>query len=94
MAGMFSANLFGPDLGIVVVVIIAVLLAGSQAPKIARNLGSAGREFRKAQEEAEEQHKKEAAKAQTDDKVELTQSELNALLTARETQAKRERSDA
>jgi TatA/E family protein of Tat protein translocase len=49
------ANLFGPDLGIVVIVIVVVLLAGSQLPKIARNVGTAGREFRKAQQEAEEE---------------------------------------
>lgn len=58
------ANIFGPDLGIVVVVILVVLLGGSQLPKIARNVGTAGREFRKAQQEAEEEAAKEqAAKA-------------------------------
>ena len=48
------ANLFGPDLGFVVIIILVVLLGGSQLPKIARNVGSAGKEFRKAQQEAEE----------------------------------------
>lgn len=58
------ANIFGPDLGIVVVVILVVLLGGSQLPKIARNVGTAGREFRKAQQEAEEEAAKDqAAKA-------------------------------
>ncbi|HLI54448.1 MAG TPA: twin-arginine translocase TatA/TatE family subunit [Acidimicrobiales bacterium] len=58
------ANLFGPDLGIVVLVLIVVLLGGSQLPKIARNVGTAGREFRKAQQEAEEEAEREkAAKA-------------------------------
>ncbi|HET7522672.1 MAG TPA: twin-arginine translocase TatA/TatE family subunit [Acidimicrobiales bacterium] len=58
------ANLFGPDLGIIIVVIVVVLLGGSQLPKIARNVGTAGREFRKAQQEAEEDAAKEqAAKA-------------------------------
>ncbi|MBO0732109.1 MAG: twin-arginine translocase TatA/TatE family subunit [Acidimicrobiaceae bacterium] len=103
---MLSANIFGPDLGIIVLVILAVLLFGSQAPKIARNLGSAGKEFRKAQEEADEQHAREraaeAAKAQpeppkpitgtSEDKIQLTQSELNALLAARESQAKQQSS--
>ena len=55
------ANIFGPDLGIVVVVILVVLLGGSQLPKIARNVGTAGREFRKAQQEAEEEAAKEQA---------------------------------
>jgi Sec-independent protein translocase protein TatA len=48
------ANIFGPDLGIVMVVILLVVVFGSQLPKIARNAGMAGREFRKAQQEAED----------------------------------------
>ncbi len=58
---MLLGNLFGPDLGIVVVVILVVLVGGSQLPKIARNVGSAGREFRKAQEEAEAEDARKAA---------------------------------
>jgi sec-independent protein translocase protein TatA len=54
------ANVFGPDLGIFVVIAVVVIFGGSQLPKIARNVGSAGKEFRKAQREAEEE---EAAKA-------------------------------
>ena len=61
------ANIFGPDLGIVVIVILVVLLGGSQLPKIARNVGTAGREFRKAQQEAEEDAERERlAKAAKD----------------------------
>src|ERR1700734_2292917 len=56
------ANIFGPDLGIVVVIILVVLLGGSQLPKIARNVGTAGREFRKAQQEAEEDAERDRAK--------------------------------
>jgi TatA/E family protein of Tat protein translocase len=48
------ANIFGPDLGIVLLIILVVVVFGSQLPKIARNAGMAGREFRKAQQEAEE----------------------------------------
>jgi Sec-independent protein translocase protein TatA len=102
------ANLFGPDLGIVVLVILAVLVFGSQAPKIARNLGMAGKEFRKAQQEADDEHAaKTAADAakvaavpaiavppvaippvSAEDKITLSRSELDALLAAREAQAK------
>src|SRR5580692_4138057 len=104
---MAVANIFGPDLGIVVLVIVAVLLFGSQAPKIARNLGLAGKEFRKAQEEAEREHaakaQEDAAKAAMpppaipapaapvaagDDRISLSRSELDALLAAREAEAK------
>ena len=48
------ANLMGGDGLIILVIAIVVLLGGSQLPKIARNVGTAGKEFRKAQEEAEE----------------------------------------
>jgi sec-independent protein translocase protein TatA len=108
------ANIFGPDLGIVVVIILVVLLGGSQLPKIARNVGTAGREFRKAQQEAEEDAERDraakAAKAAVqgppavapappvsapatpsgEQSITLSMSELDALLKAREEQARRE----
>jgi Sec-independent protein translocase protein TatA len=43
------------DLPYVVIIAVIVLVGGSQLPKIARNLGLAGKEFRKAQTEAEEE---------------------------------------
>jgi sec-independent protein translocase protein TatA len=59
------ANIFGPDLGYVVMIVLIVLVGGSQLPKIARNIGTAGKEFRKAQQEAEEEAQREnAAQAQ------------------------------
>lgn len=61
------ANLMGTDLVFVILIAVLVLGFGSQLPKIARNLGSAGREFRKAQQEAEEEAEREkAAKAARD----------------------------
>lgn len=61
---MILANVFGSDGIIFVVIALVVVFGGSQLPKIARNVGSAGREFRKAQQEAEEEEKaREAAKA-------------------------------
>ena len=62
MKGMVLANILGPDLGIVAVIIIAILLFGSQAPKIARNVGLAGKEFRKAQEESEREAQAKATR--------------------------------
>src|SRR6201985_3282299 len=52
------ANIFGPDLGIVLVIILLVVVFGSQLPKLARNAGMAGKEFRKAQQEAEKNAKR------------------------------------
>ncbi|HEX6392081.1 MAG TPA: twin-arginine translocase TatA/TatE family subunit [Acidimicrobiales bacterium] len=122
-----TANIFGPDLGIIVLVILVVVLGGSQLPKIARNVGTAGREFRKAQQEAEEEAERDkAAKAAreaanapagqlaaapssvptapaspgsqqapvpagtTEDSIQLTRTELDALLKAREEQVRGE----
>ena len=58
------ANIFGPDLGLVVIILLVVLVGGSQLPKIARNIGTAGKEFRKAQQEAEEEEAKRARTVQ------------------------------
>ena len=43
------------DLPWVVIIAVIVLVGGSQLPKIARNLGLAGKEFRQAQKEAEDE---------------------------------------
>lgn len=61
--GYMTGNLMGGDGLIVIVVALVVLVGGSQLPKIARNVGLAGREFRKAQAEAEEENAKEKASA-------------------------------
>lgn len=39
------AEIFGPDLLIVVLVVVVVLFGGAAIPKLARNLGSAKKEF-------------------------------------------------
>ncbi|MDQ6782562.1 MAG: twin-arginine translocase TatA/TatE family subunit [Actinomycetota bacterium] len=57
---MVLANIMGTDGIIVLVILLVVVFGGSQLPKLARNVGSAGKEFRKAQEEAEQE---EAAKS-------------------------------
>jgi sec-independent protein translocase protein TatA len=60
---LMIANIFGGDGLIVVVVALVVLFGGSQLPKLAKNVGSAGREFRKAQQEADEEAAKSSAAA-------------------------------
>jgi Sec-independent protein translocase protein TatA len=53
------------DLPYVIVIALIVLVGGSQLPKIARNVGLAGKEFRKAQDEADREAEAErATKAQ------------------------------
>jgi TatA/E family protein of Tat protein translocase len=53
------ASVTSPEFLGVIFIALVVIFGGSQLPKIARNVGSAGKEFRKAQREAEEE---EAAK--------------------------------
>jgi TatA/E family protein of Tat protein translocase len=112
------ANILGPDLGIVLVIILLVVIFGSQLPKLARNVGMAGKEFRKAQQEAEEEAERDrtnkahaaanvpppvavgpapsapppVATPSREESVTLTRSELDALLRAREEEAKRDSS--
>ena len=106
------ANLMGTDGIIVLVIALIVLVGGSQLPKLARNVGMAGREFRKAQQEAEEDAEREKAvksakessvpppvaldpapvstpsAGSADGSITLTPAQLEALLKAREEQAK------
>src|SRR5690348_12809933 len=49
------------DLPYVIIIALVVLVGGSQLPKIARNVGLAGKEFRKAQTEAEDEQAAKAA---------------------------------
>jgi sec-independent protein translocase protein TatA len=44
---MITAEIFGPDLLIVVIVAALVLFGGTRLPKLARSLGSAQSEFKK-----------------------------------------------
>jgi sec-independent protein translocase protein TatA len=51
-----TANILGSDGLIVLIVAVVVLFGGSQLPKLAKNVGAAGHEFRRAQREAEADH--------------------------------------
>lgn len=55
---MFTADIVGPDLIIVIVVgVIVLLFGGSKLPKLARGLGSASHEFKKGLEEGSAESK-------------------------------------
>ena len=45
------ADLFGPDLLIVAIILVVLLFGGAAIPKLARNLGSAKNQFEKGMEE-------------------------------------------
>jgi len=54
---MFPAEIFGPDLLIVVIVIAVVIFGGAAIPKLARSLGSAKTEFEKGIKTGSEESK-------------------------------------
>ena len=45
------ADLFGPDLLIVAIILVVLLFGGAAIPKLARNLGSAKNQFEKGMKE-------------------------------------------
>jgi len=59
------AEIFGPDLLIVLIIVAVVLFGGAAIPKLARNLGSAQSEFKKGMNEAK-------TEAKTDDTTSAT----------------------
>jgi len=66
------AEIFGPDLLIVLIVVAVVLFGGAAIPKLARNLGSAQNEFKKGMsetktDEADKGDKADKGAAQTAD---------------------------
>jgi TatA/E family protein of Tat protein translocase len=77
---------FVSDTGILVAVILFVALFGaSQIPKLARNLGEAGREFRKAHADAEPDRTEQptpalSVSASPEDRVTLTRAQYDALI--------------
>ena len=88
MLGMLS------DTGILVLVVAVVLLFGtSQIPKLARNLAEAGKEFRQAHAEVENEIRPvvpapaAVSAAPADERITLTRSELDALLAGHRTQS-------
>jgi sec-independent protein translocase protein TatA len=49
------AEIFGPDLIVVIVIVAVLLVGGSQIPKLARSLGSAKSEFEQGMKEGKAQ---------------------------------------
>jgi sec-independent protein translocase protein TatA len=87
------AEIFSPEIILVIVLAVVLLFAGPKLPKYARSLGEANKEFKKAQREAQEEAKAEEAKPKpgpADDKITMSKSELDALIAEREAKARRE----
>jgi sec-independent protein translocase protein TatA len=93
---MLTADIFSPEIILVIILALVLLFAGPKLPKYARSLGEANKEFKKAQREAKEEAAVEDAKAAPakavadDDKITISKSELDALIAEREAKARRE----
>jgi sec-independent protein translocase protein TatA len=86
----------GPLELIIVLVVILLLFGSTKLPKLARSIGEASQEFKKGVSDGGKDDAKAIESRPTDsrpkptDKVTMTQSELDALLSEREAQARKE----
>jgi sec-independent protein translocase protein TatA len=93
---MMLADIFGPDLLVPLILLVVLIFGVNKLPKMAKNLGEASKEFKKAQREAEEEAKaEEANKAKStapavDEKITMSKAELDSLIAEREAKARRE----
>jgi TatA/E family protein of Tat protein translocase len=86
---MITAEIFSPEIIIVIILAVVLLFAGPRLPKFARSIGEANKEFKKAQREAAEEAKAEPVPP-TEDKITMSKSELDALIAEREAKARRD----
>jgi sec-independent protein translocase protein TatA len=82
MSSVMFAEIIGPDL-LIVLVVVALLFGSTRLPKLARSLGSAKAEFEKGISEGAS-----PAPSPPEEKVTMTQAELDALIAEREERAR------
>lgn len=75
-----------PEL-IIVLLVVLLLFGATRLPKLARSMGEATKEFKKGISEKEDEA---AAPAPSEQKITMTQAELDALLAEREAQARKD----
>jgi len=78
----------GPTELLIILLIVFLLFGATRLPKLAKSLGEASKEFKKGIEESEKEKDHSAPKP--DDKVTMTNAELDALLAEREARARRD----
>ena len=78
-----------PEL-IIVLLVVLLLFGASRLPKLARSMGEATKEFKKGIGEKEDEAAAAAATPSSEQKITMTQAELDALLAEREAQARKE----
>jgi len=81
----------GPLELIIVLVVVLLLFGSTKLPKLARSIGEASQEFKKGVSDGGKDDAKALDKSpKPTDKVTMTQAELDALLSEREAQARKE----
>ncbi len=86
----------GPLELIIVLVVVLLLFGSTKLPKLARSIGEASQEFKKGVADGGKDEGKGSEKGakpsdpKPTDKVTMTQAELDALLSEREAQARKE----
>ena len=86
----------GPLELIIVLVVVLLLFGSTKLPKLARSIGEASQEFKKGVSEGGKddakalENKPSNSKPKPSDKVTMTQAELDALLSEREAQARKD----
>ena len=60
------ADIFGPDLLIVAIILVVLLFGGAAIPKLARNLGSAKNQFEEGMKDSKDAKGQASAAASTD----------------------------
>ncbi len=78
----------GPPELIIILLIVFLLFGATRLPKLAKSLGEASKEFKKGISESEKEEGQAVPKP--DDKVTMTNAELDALLAEREAQGRRD----
>ncbi len=81
-------NLGAPEL-LILLVVVLLLFGATRLPKLARSMGEASREFKKGVAEGPHDEPQTPAKP-SEQKVTMTQAELDALLAEREAQARKD----
>jgi Sec-independent protein translocase protein TatA len=84
---MLVAEIFGPDLLVVVVLAVALLVGAERLPKLARSLGEASRELRRSHDEGAAAATGEPG-GDSGTTVTMSRSELDALIAEREARAR------
>ena len=74
-----------PEL-IIFLLVILLLFGSTKLPKLAKSLGEAQKEFKKGVAESDAQQSRQALE---EEKVTMTQSQLDAMLAEREAQARK-----